>query len=154
MDGGQNINIPGNKAAFGRDGHAAVVSVDQLQGVAGEPHFPFKGVVGVAHRPGGDEGGPGLPGQVVPEDAQGVRLGPHRVKPLDAVAVAAAVAVQAAVAAPPVDIHGVVSAEPLGVPVAVEQMLCRYGLHSPLPLLPGGANPSRRLSGGALFSVC
>ena len=48
-------------------------------------------VVGVAHGAGGDEGRPRFSGQIVPEDAQGVRLGPHRIKFLNLVAAAAAV---------------------------------------------------------------
>ena len=114
LNGLIEINVPDDEVALGIHRHPAVIGVDELQGVAGEEEFLLEGVVGVAHGPHGDEGGPDLPGQLVPEDAQGVRLGGDPVKVWIAVPVAAAVAVQTAVAAPPVQVHRVVGAEPGG----------------------------------------
>ena len=91
---------------------AAAVGVDELQGVAGEEELLLEGGVGVAHGTHSDEGRADFPGQLVPEQGQRVRLGGHPVKVRDVVAVAAAVAVETAVAAAPVQIHGVVGAEP------------------------------------------
>ena len=53
-----------------------------------------------------------LSAQLVTEDLQRVCLAPYRIKVADAVAVAAAVTVYAAVAAAPVKVHIIVGAEP------------------------------------------
>ena len=130
-DGVQNVPVPDDQVALGRNGRPALVGVDQLQGVSGQLEGRLKGIVGVAHGPGSDEGGPDLPCQVVPQDAQGVCLGLHRIKVRVLIAGTAAVAVQAPVAAPPIDIHGVIRPEPPGVPAAVKQMFSRKILHLP-----------------------
>ena len=144
--GGQNVHIPGDQRALGGDGRAAAIGIDQLQGVPGQLQVLLEGVIGIAHGTHADEGGPRFPGQIVPENPKGIRLHPHGVEPLDPVAIAAAVTVQAPVTAPPVEVHGVVGAEPLGGAVPVEQMLGGYGFHGPPPYahnpLPG--QPSGR----------
>ena len=91
--------------------------------MAGELELLLKGVIGVAHGAHGDEGRLRLPGQVVPEQAQGVRLGFYPVEVRILVAGAAAVAVETAVATAPVEIHGVVGAEPFSGFTPVEQVL-------------------------------
>ena len=68
------VDIPSNQVALGGRRHPALVGVDQLQGVAGELELLLERVVWVAHGAHGDEGRLRLPGQVVPEQAQGVRL--------------------------------------------------------------------------------
>ena len=93
LDGSEHLRVPEDQIAFGGDGHAAVIGIDELQCVAGELQLPLKGIVRVAHGPHGDERRAHLPGQIVPKNAQGIRLGPHLVKALYVVAIAAAVAV-------------------------------------------------------------
>ena len=117
------VDIPDNQVAFGGRRHPALVGVDQLQGVAGELELLLKGVIGVAHGAHGDEGRLRLPGQVVPEQAQGVRLGLYPVEVRILVAGAAAVAVETAVAAAPVEVHGVVGSKPACGFAPVEQVL-------------------------------
>ena len=114
LDGLIQVDVPDDEVALGVHRNPAVIGVDELQGVAGEEELLLEGVVGVAHGPHADEGGPDLPGQLVPEDAQGVRLGGDLVEVGVAVAVAAAVAVEAAVAAATIQVHRVVGAEPGG----------------------------------------
>ena len=118
LNGLVQVGVTQDQVALGGGGHAAVIGVDELQGVAGEEQFLLKGVVGIAHGAHADEGRADFPGQLVPEQGQRVRLGGHPVKVRDVVAVAAAVAVETAVAAAPVQVHGVVGAEPGGAPVA------------------------------------
>ena len=117
MDGAVQVGVPQNQVTLGGGGRATAVGVDELQSVAGEEQLFLKGIIGVAHGAHTDEGRADLPGQLVPEQGQRVRLGSHPVKVRDAVAVAAAVAVEAAVVAAPVQVHSVVGAEPGGGPV-------------------------------------
>ena len=123
MDGAVQVGVPQNQVTLGGGGHAAVIGIDEFQGVVGEEQPFLKGIIGVAHGAHTDEGWADLPGQLVPEQTQRVRLGSHPVEVRNVVAVASAVAVEAAVTAAPVQVHGVVGPEPGGGPVPDQNVL-------------------------------
>ena len=74
-----------------------------------------------------------LSAQLVTEDLQRVCLAPYRIKVADAVAVAAAVTVYAAVAAAPLKVHIIVGAEPARGLVPVQYGNSLYFLHTASP---------------------
>src|SRR5699024_9685888 len=102
------------------------------------------GVVRVAHGAQPHEAGAHLPRQLVPQQGQGVLLGPHPAEVPDAVAVAAAVAVDTAVGTAPVQVHRVVGAEPGRALVSDQDLLGRNVVHNPSK---NQIRPSRPLPG-------
>ena len=114
LDALKQVDVPYNQVAFRGSRRAEPIGVQQLQSVPGQQLGLLKGVVRIAHGAHSGKAGLYLPPQLIPQDAQGVLLSPHLVKALNAVAVAAAVAVDAPVAAPAVEVQRVVGAEPLG----------------------------------------
>ena len=131
VDLAQHINIPADQVAFGRNRYAEAVSREQLEGVPRELFGALERVIRVAHRPCGHHTRAGLTAQVVPNDAQRVLLGVYRVEVIVAVTLRTAVAVDASVRAPAVDIHIVARSEP-ACPVfrICDNGLCRDRLHS------------------------
>ena len=125
LDKPEQVDVPDHQIALGGQGDSETIGVQQGQRVPGELELPLKRVVGVAHGPHAYNTGAELAPEVVPQDGQGVLLDPHGIEVLHLIAVAPAVAVDTAVATAPVQIHGVVRAEPGAIPGPVQQMLGR-----------------------------
>ena len=103
---------------FRVDRDAEPVLLDKLEGPAGYSELALERIVRVRHRPDAHNAFASARAQLAVQDGERIELHPHLVEVLDAVAIAAAVAVDAAVRAPPVQVHVVVDAEPLRIVVA------------------------------------
>lgn len=123
----QNVRVALHQRAFGSDGHAETVSFQKQQRAAGEPQPRFQRIVGVAHGTCAHQAFFALAAQIAFHQRQRVFLDTYGVELLDLVTVAAAVAIDTAVAASAVQVHIIVRAEPRLVLRARYDGLGRYG---------------------------
>ena len=126
----QNVNIAADEAAFRDDRHAEAVFRKQRECAACQPLGALVRIIRIAHRAGADNAGVLLAAQLVPQQQERVLLGVNMVEIVVAVALRAAVAVNAAVRAAAVQIHVPVRAEPvLRAFLPCQQRFCGDGVH-------------------------
>ena len=109
----QNRNIPHHQVGLCGDDNAKAIPVNFFQGAPCQLLVLFKEIVRVTHRAGMDDPCPPPGAQLPLQYIQRIFLGAHLIKIFDLIAFAAAVAVNAAMAAAPVQIHIVVAAKPI-----------------------------------------
>ena len=125
----QQINIPCDQAPLGRDGHAKAIMVNELERFPGQALLSLKGIVGIAHGASSYHTFFLFTFKVTGDEPEGVLLFLYRVKICILVAFAAAVTINAAVAAAPVNIHAVFCSKPRGIFILGDQCFGRYCFH-------------------------
>ena len=108
----QDVHVPFDQAALGRDRCPESVRFQQFECMAGQLQLLFKRIVRVTHCTGPNHPLPHLAPQIVPDDAQCILLGAHPIEPLDLIAVTPAVTIDAPMATASVDVHIVVDSKP------------------------------------------
>ena len=123
---GKQIRIPHDQIGFRGNRHAIAVTQQQFQRAARQALVLFKGIIGIAHRAHAHHALAGMAAQLTFQQLQRILFAPHAVEFMHLITGGAAVAINTAVAAPPVEIDVPAMTEPAFAGAALHQL---PGLH-------------------------
>ena len=131
---GKQICIPHNQIGFRGNRHAIAVTQQQFQRAARQALVLFKGIIGIAHRAHAHHALAGMAAQLTFQQLQRILFAPHTVEFMHLITGGAAVAINTAVAAPPVEIDVPAMTEPAFAGAALHQLPGLHLFHALPPL--------------------